>query len=137
MGPILDMIAVVLENIPATTLVARTTISAVLQTAKIISSIPTVSYHNMASAIRYTVLSIFDLVVKNYLSFEGNSTTCFRLSLKLCFINCSLQCPIQILKHELVHTIFSPWCLCHPFFVLGWSSILNLLKQFQGCHQLV
>ncbi|XP_059446358.1 protein SEMI-ROLLED LEAF 2 isoform X1 [Corylus avellana] len=47
-GPILDMMAVVLENIPATTLVARTTISAVLQTAKIISSIPNVSYQKKA-----------------------------------------------------------------------------------------
>ncbi|XP_062173237.1 protein SEMI-ROLLED LEAF 2 isoform X3 [Alnus glutinosa] len=48
MGPILDTMAVVLENIPATALVARTTISAVLQTAKIISSIPNVSYHKKA-----------------------------------------------------------------------------------------
>ncbi|GLT53623.1 hypothetical protein SLA2020_268820 [Shorea laevis] len=47
-GPILDMMAVVLENLPTTTLVARTTISAVLQTAKIISSIPNVSYHKKA-----------------------------------------------------------------------------------------
>lgn len=47
-GPILDMMAVVLENISTTTVVARTTLSAVFQTAKIISSIPNVSYHKKA-----------------------------------------------------------------------------------------
>ncbi|KAB5548430.1 hypothetical protein DKX38_011836 [Salix brachista] len=47
-GPILDTIAVFLENIPATTVVARTTISAVHQTARIISSIPNISYHKKA-----------------------------------------------------------------------------------------
>ncbi|KAG2726037.1 hypothetical protein I3760_01G093500 [Carya illinoinensis] len=47
-GPILDMMAVVLENIPTAAVVARTTVSAVLQTAKIISSIPNVSYHKKA-----------------------------------------------------------------------------------------
>ncbi|KAF5451993.1 hypothetical protein F2P56_027038 [Juglans regia] len=47
-GPILDMMAVVLENLPTNAVVARTTISAVLQTAKIISSIPNVSYHQKA-----------------------------------------------------------------------------------------
>ena len=50
MGPILDMMAVVLENISTTTVVARTTLSAVFQTAKIISSIPNVSYHKKASS---------------------------------------------------------------------------------------
>lgn len=47
-GPILDTIAVFLENISATTVVARTTISAVHQTARIISSIPNISYHKKA-----------------------------------------------------------------------------------------
>ncbi|KAJ6917421.1 protein SEMI-ROLLED LEAF 2 isoform X1 [Populus alba x Populus x berolinensis] len=47
-GPILDTIAVFLENIPATTVIARTTISAVHQTARIISSIPNISYHKKA-----------------------------------------------------------------------------------------
>ncbi|WVZ04345.1 hypothetical protein V8G54_025151 [Vigna mungo] len=39
-GPILDLMAVVLENISTTTTIARTTISAVYQTAKLITSIP-------------------------------------------------------------------------------------------------
>ncbi|KAK7832437.1 protein efr3 like protein [Quercus suber] len=39
-GPILDLMAVVLENIPTTAVVARTTLFAVFQTAKIISPIP-------------------------------------------------------------------------------------------------
>ncbi|XP_039054751.1 protein SEMI-ROLLED LEAF 2-like isoform X2 [Hibiscus syriacus] len=44
-GPILDMMAVVLENISTNSIVARTTISSVQRTAEIISSIPNISYH--------------------------------------------------------------------------------------------
>ncbi|XP_017975181.1 PREDICTED: protein EFR3 homolog B isoform X2 [Theobroma cacao] len=47
-GPILDMMAVVLENISTNSIVARTTISAVHRTAQIISSIPNISYHKKA-----------------------------------------------------------------------------------------
>ncbi|XP_059632893.1 protein SEMI-ROLLED LEAF 2 [Cornus florida] len=47
-GPILDMMAMVLENIPTNAVVARTTVSAVYRTAQIISSIPNVSYHKKA-----------------------------------------------------------------------------------------
>ncbi|KAK9029936.1 hypothetical protein V6N11_031377 [Hibiscus sabdariffa] len=45
MGPILDMMAVVLENMPTNNIVARTTISAVQRTAEIVSSIPNISYN--------------------------------------------------------------------------------------------
>ncbi|XP_019436549.1 PREDICTED: uncharacterized protein LOC109342934 isoform X1 [Lupinus angustifolius] len=47
-GPILDLMAVVLENVSTNTIIARTTISAVYQTAKLITSIPNVSYHKKA-----------------------------------------------------------------------------------------
>ncbi|XP_050207337.1 protein SEMI-ROLLED LEAF 2 isoform X2 [Mercurialis annua] len=47
-GPILDKMAVFLENISTTTLVARTTVSAVCQTARILASIPNISYKNKA-----------------------------------------------------------------------------------------
>lgn len=47
-GPILDMIAMVLENISTNTIVARTTISAVHRTVQIISCIPNISYHKKA-----------------------------------------------------------------------------------------
>lgn len=47
-GPILDMMAVVLENISNGTITARTTISAIYQTTKLISSIPNESYHKKA-----------------------------------------------------------------------------------------
>ncbi|KAK7257871.1 hypothetical protein RIF29_32166 [Crotalaria pallida] len=47
-GPILDLMAGVLENISTTTTTARTTMSAVYQTAKLITSIPNVSYHKKA-----------------------------------------------------------------------------------------
>ncbi|KAF8086325.1 hypothetical protein N665_0629s0035 [Sinapis alba] len=44
-GPILDMLAVVLETISTNVLVARTTASAVLRAAHIVSVVPNVSYH--------------------------------------------------------------------------------------------
>ncbi|XP_027356359.1 uncharacterized protein LOC113865798 isoform X3 [Abrus precatorius] len=47
-GPILDLMAVLLESISTTTIIARTTISAVYQTAKLITSIPNISYHKKA-----------------------------------------------------------------------------------------
>ncbi|XWS35272.1 hypothetical protein CRYUN_Cryun21dG0111900 [Craigia yunnanensis] len=52
-GPILDMMAVVLENISTNSIVARTTISAVHRTAEIISSIPNISYHKKASVLAF------------------------------------------------------------------------------------
>ncbi|XP_021609744.1 protein SEMI-ROLLED LEAF 2 isoform X2 [Manihot esculenta] len=47
-GPILDKMAVLLENISMTAVLARTTISAVHRAAQIIASIPNISYHKKA-----------------------------------------------------------------------------------------
>ncbi|XP_057959815.1 protein SEMI-ROLLED LEAF 2-like isoform X2 [Malania oleifera] len=47
-GPILDIMAVMLENISTITVIARTTISAVYRTSQIVASIPNMSYHNKA-----------------------------------------------------------------------------------------
>ncbi|TYH03775.1 hypothetical protein ES288_A09G245600v1 [Gossypium darwinii] len=47
-GPILDAMAVVLENISSNSIVARSAISTVHRTADIISSIPNISYHKKA-----------------------------------------------------------------------------------------
>ncbi|XP_058730020.1 protein SEMI-ROLLED LEAF 2-like isoform X1 [Vicia villosa] len=47
-GPVLDLMAVVLENISTTTIVARTTIYAIYQIVKLVTSIPNVSYHKKA-----------------------------------------------------------------------------------------
>lgn len=47
-GPILDMMGMVLENIPASTVAARSTIAAVYRTAQIVSCIPNVSYYRKA-----------------------------------------------------------------------------------------
>ncbi|KAL8098183.1 hypothetical protein AgCh_031087 [Apium graveolens] len=47
-GPVLDMMAVVLENIPVTGVLARTTVYVVYRTAQIISSIPNVTYYKKA-----------------------------------------------------------------------------------------
>lgn len=54
MGPILDMMAVVLESIPtANTVVARSTISAVYRAAQIISMVPNVTYSMKASILSF------------------------------------------------------------------------------------
>ncbi|XP_042513279.1 protein SEMI-ROLLED LEAF 2-like isoform X2 [Macadamia integrifolia] len=47
-GSVLDMMAVMLENISTITLIARTTISAVYRAAQIVASIPNLSYQNKA-----------------------------------------------------------------------------------------
>lgn len=47
-GPILDSMAVVLENIPASAALARTTMSALYRTAQVISSIPNIAYYKKA-----------------------------------------------------------------------------------------
>ncbi|XP_048225629.1 protein SEMI-ROLLED LEAF 2 [Ricinus communis] len=47
-GPILDVMAVMLENISAITVIGRTMISAVYRTAQIAASIPNLSYQNKA-----------------------------------------------------------------------------------------
>ncbi|XP_026662768.1 protein SEMI-ROLLED LEAF 2-like isoform X2 [Phoenix dactylifera] len=47
-GPVLDMMAVMLENISTNIQVARSTISAVYRTAQIIASVPNLSYQNKA-----------------------------------------------------------------------------------------
>ncbi|KAM0823669.1 hypothetical protein ACQ4PT_070716 [Festuca glaucescens] len=47
-GPILDTLAVVLENISSTTPVARSTISAAYRTAQIIASLPNLTYKSKA-----------------------------------------------------------------------------------------
>ncbi|KAL9232569.1 hypothetical protein vseg_007668 [Gypsophila vaccaria] len=47
-GPILDIMAVMLENISSITVIARTTIAAVFRTAQIVASLPNISYRNKA-----------------------------------------------------------------------------------------
>lgn len=46
--PILDVMAVMLENMPSITVMARTLISAVYRTAQIVASLPNLSYQNKA-----------------------------------------------------------------------------------------
>lgn len=48
-GPILDMMAIVLDNLSSTAIVARTTMSSVYRLAQIIASIPNLSYRKKAS----------------------------------------------------------------------------------------
>ncbi|KAK4783571.1 hypothetical protein SAY86_007945 [Trapa natans] len=47
-GPILDIIAAMLENISTITVIARTTVSAVYRTAQIAASLPNLAYQNKA-----------------------------------------------------------------------------------------
>ncbi|KAH0882060.1 hypothetical protein HID58_058156 [Brassica napus] len=50
-GPILDAMAMMLENISGVTDVARTTIASVFRTAQIIASVPNLSYQNKATSL--------------------------------------------------------------------------------------
>lgn len=61
-GPILDAMAVMLENISSITVIARTTIGAVFRTAQIVASIPNLSYQNKVNYIRQ-VLSLWILYI--------------------------------------------------------------------------
>lgn len=56
-GPVLDMMAVMLENITSTISVARSTVSAVYRTAQIIASVPNLSYQNKVN--QYDKLAMF------------------------------------------------------------------------------
>ncbi|KAL2923616.1 Protein EFR3-like protein [Bienertia sinuspersici] len=47
-GPILDIMAVMLENVSNITVIARTTMEAVFRTAQIVAALPNVSYQNKA-----------------------------------------------------------------------------------------
>ncbi|KAL5537504.1 hypothetical protein UlMin_045125 [Ulmus minor] len=47
-GPILEVMAVMLENISNITVISRTTVSAVYRTAQIVASLPNLSYQNKA-----------------------------------------------------------------------------------------
>ena len=47
-GPVLDMMAVMLENMSNITVMARTLISAVYRTGQIVATIPNLSYQNKA-----------------------------------------------------------------------------------------
>lgn len=55
-GPVLDVMAVMLENMSNITVMARTLISAVYRIAQIVASIPNLSYKNKA---REHQLSVF------------------------------------------------------------------------------
>lgn len=49
-GPVLDVMAVMLENMSNITVMARTLISTVYRAAQIVAAIPNLSYQNKASA---------------------------------------------------------------------------------------
>lgn len=52
-GPVLDTMAVLLENMSNITVMARTLISAVYRTAQIVASIPNLSYQNKARLFKF------------------------------------------------------------------------------------
>lgn len=58
-GPILDAMAVMLENISTITVIARTTIAAVYRTAQIIAAMPNLSYQNKVGKINFFFNCLF------------------------------------------------------------------------------
>ena len=67
-GPVLDMMAVMLENLSSIVVMARTLISVVYRTARIAASIPNLSYENKA---RLTHFQNFLLLTKYYTTFPS------------------------------------------------------------------
>lgn len=53
-GPILDVMATMLENISTITVIARTTISAVYRTAQIVASLPNSTYQKARSRLPFS-----------------------------------------------------------------------------------
>lgn len=51
-GPVLDTMAVLLENMSNITVMARTLIAAVYRTAQIVASVPNISYQNKARLVK-------------------------------------------------------------------------------------
>jgi len=51
-GPVIDTMAVLLENMSNITVMARTLIAAVYRTAQIVASIPNLSYQNKARLVK-------------------------------------------------------------------------------------
>ena len=66
MGPILDMMAVLLENIPNSNIVARATMFSIYRTAQIISSLPNVAYHRKVKYYVYIECSL-QSVYRNFI----------------------------------------------------------------------
>jgi hypothetical protein len=54
-GPVLDTMAVLLENMSNITVMARTLIAAVYRTSQIVASIPNLSYQNKASYLNFLI----------------------------------------------------------------------------------
>lgn len=82
-GPIVDAMAVMLENISTITVMSRTTISAVYRTAQIVAPIPNLLYQKKASH------KIWLLLMFKFVSVGYSNTSLFlffRHSLRLCFI---------------------------------------------------
>ncbi|OVA19391.1 hypothetical protein BVC80_9055g12 [Macleaya cordata] len=57
-GPVLDMMAVMLENISSSTVLARTTVSAVYRTAQVVASVPNLSYQNKATLFHHLLVAM-------------------------------------------------------------------------------
>lgn len=57
-GPVLDVMAIMMENISTITVISRTMIAAVYRTAQIVASIPNLCYPNKAWA-QFLLLSLF------------------------------------------------------------------------------
>jgi hypothetical protein len=104
-GPILDTLAVVLENISSTTPVAQSTISAAYRTAQIIASLPNLSYKSKVRLIEH-ILSFRPLL--------------YRLFNKIFY---KLQAFPEALFHQLIIAMVYPDCETH----LGAHRIFSVV----------
>lgn len=113
-GPILDLMAGVLENAPNNNIIARTTIFSVYRTAQIISSLPNVSYHKKTFP---------DALFHQLLIAMGHPDYETRI------------CAHCILSTVLIPSLICPWSdqkELASLNSLGQSSIFSSLKENSG-----
>lgn len=113
-GPILDMLAVVLESLPPTTLVARSSIYAVYRTARVISSIPSLSNDKKASIVIAICCFIVLMQMLSYANFACLTFQAFPDSLfhQLLVAMVHPDHQARIGAHSILSTVLMPSLVC-------------------------
>ncbi|CAN6830517.1 unnamed protein product [Brassica oleracea] len=117
-GPILDAMALMLENIPAVTDVARNTIASVFRTAQIIASVPNLSYQNKATSLP---------VLMKFITYSSSQAFPEALFHQLLKAMVHPDHKTRIGAHRIFSVVLVPTSVCpHP------SSTTNDLKKGMG-----
>ncbi|WOL03662.1 hypothetical protein Cni_G12382 [Canna indica] len=107
-GPIIDMLAVLLETIPTTATVARATISSVYRTAQLVASIPNLSYQKKVCHFAHTLQAFPEALFHQLLLAMGHPDHEIRVGSH------------RVFSSILVPTIVCPWSI--PFIPLSFNG---------------